>query len=249
MSNPIASKPPPAPRAFSFHDLPRDAHLLDIANRARRALQTQKVSRSHPKGPSPRIASPDDEALALWHAGWEWYSRALAASVPRRHWPSDLYQGLQTPAVQKARHFCDDDDDAAGCLCLLGPVGVGKTVAAAGVLRVSGEDIRFFDVRELTRRLMDPLKREEALDAALSTFTIVLDDLGSAYTRADGFLEGLLEQIMITREGQEGLTIVTSNLTRRQLEDAVGLRVADRLAGPWGSVHELPGESLRRPRA
>jgi DNA replication protein DnaC len=249
-----AIEAPPAPT--SVFQLPSDHRLNEIEQRVRRIENARRFHRRHPDTPAARLEPGDAEALDLWTtSGFRWYSAALRAEVPRRYWFFDLYSGLQTPAVKAARRFCEgsgsDDDEEPdvewpSCLVLLGPAGVGKTVAGVGVLRVSDEDLRFFDVRALSRALMDPAKRDEALDLALTSATILLDDVGAAYVKADSFLEGLLEEIFIHREAHALDTIMTSNLTRRQLDEAVGERVADRLAGPWGSVHELPGKSLRR---
>ncbi|MDO8474584.1 MAG: hypothetical protein Q7W02_00070 [Candidatus Rokubacteria bacterium] len=252
-----AVETPPAAKRVSPWAAPSDQHLDEVARYVRSAKRRLADATLNPSDylPEPVLSATELKAIELWETrDYEWYSKAKGAEMPRRYWSSNLYQGLQTPAVRAARQFCEGADEeesageAASCLGLLGPVGVGKTVAAAGVLRVSGEDIRFFDVRDLSRRLMNPLQREEALEQALSTFAIVLDDIGAAYVRADSFLEGMLEEIFVHREARDGVTVFTSNLTRRQLDDAVGLRVADRLAGPWGSIHELPGKSLRRER-
>jgi DNA replication protein DnaC len=253
----VEAEPTPTAPPSIWH-LPSDRRLQEIEQRARRVEHAKYVQRRFPDHVAPRLGPGDMEAFDLWtNAGFRWYAAALRAEVPRRYWFADLDNGLQTPAVKAARRFCDgnglDADEEPDveeplCLVLLGPAGVGKTVAGVGVLRVSDDDRRFFDVRALSRALMDPARRDEALDQALTSATILLDDVGAAYVKADSFLEGLLEEIFITREAQSLDTIVTSNLTRRQLEEAVGERVADRLAGPWGSIHELPGKSLRRRR-
>jgi len=127
------------------------------------------------------------------------------------------------------------------------PVGVGKTFAGVGILRSArAEDFAFYDIRTLSRALMNPQTRDAALERALSTYRLMLDDVGSTYLKVDGFLESLFEEILIHREQTPCETIITSNLTISQLASVVGLRVADRLAGGWAVLHELPGESLRR---
>ncbi len=114
---------------------------------------------------------------------------------------------------------------------------------------VRGQDLAFFDVRSLSRALMDPARRDETLARALEADTLVLDDVGATYIKQDGFLESLIEESFIVRETNPVETIFTTNLTRAQLEGVMGHRVADRLAGPWASVVELRGaKSLRRER-
>ena len=257
-----AVETPPVARRVSPWAVPPDGVLDEVA----RYAQSAKGRLNHFKlQPSDHLREPvlskvELRAIELWDTrDYEWYFKAKEAGVPRRYWHANLDQCIPTAAVAAVREFWnldhedrdeDEDDEELGCLGLCGGAGTGKTFAAVGALRSAlGNELAFFDVRALSRALMDPARRDETLARALETQTIVLDDVGAAYVKQDGFLESLLEEVFIVREAKPVETIFTTNLTHPQIEGVMGHRVADRLAGRWASVVELRGEkSLRRER-
>jgi len=255
---------PPAPKRFSPWDVPSDRTLDEIERCAVPAKRRLLRSTLYPsdRDRAPVLSKIEIRAIELWDTrDYEWYWKAKESGVPRLYWRASLDQCIPTAAVAAVREFYnvdrepseDDEDDGAEdprCLGLCGGPGTGKTYAAVGGMRnVRGQDLAFFDVRSLSRALMDPARRDETLARALEADTLVLDDVGATYIKQDGFLESLIEESFIVRETNPVETIFTTNLTRAQLEGVMGHRVADRLAGPWASVVELRGaKSLRRER-
>jgi DNA replication protein DnaC len=130
-------------------------------------------------------------------------------------------------------------------LGLLGPTGVGKTAGAVGIINQLVESIRhdqrFMLAGALYRRLHNFTSVGGAMDEATSTRLLVLDDFQPPRPE----VASLIEELFITREADGRATIVTSNLTKKQLLEVLGDRVGDRLK-VWGEIHEFRGlRSLR----
>lgn len=192
------------------------------------------------------------QASRIWEADGRWWWRARLAGAPRRLWRASLTPrtALQTGAVRSAHKFLEAEDSKDhSALALCGPTGVGKTWAALGLVRELDTRFFFFHVPRLSQLLLGPSTRDAAMEAACGPLPIIVDDVGAGYLREGGLAEGLIEQILWTREGENYITIMTSNLTKAQLVTLLGDRISDRLQGPWGEIVELPGASLRRPRA
>lgn len=136
-------------------------------------------------------------------------------------------------------------------LVLVGPVGTGKTYAAAGAAWGALEDrpVRWTSAPLLFARLGSGLgtaQREEALEILTGTTALVLDDLDKARPTEYG-----AEQVFLAVDGRVTAgapLLVTTNLTvaelARKFPDPFGEAVASRLAG-YCAVRRLGGPDRR----
>ncbi len=123
---------------------------------------------------------------------------------------------------------------------LCGGVGCGKTVAAAMALADRGAG-RFVTAFGLTR--LSPYDEGE-MDELETTPLLVLDDLGSEYQDAKGFLRAFLDGLVNARYDAGLRTIATTNLKAAEFADRYGARIADRIK-QTGCFVELQGKSMR----
>lgn len=179
-------------------------------------------------------------------------------AIPRRFRGAKLAD-LDTEHLDARRQLEEWSSDPKGRnLVLVGPVGVGKSLAAVAAART-----RYFDHRESVRfwpvlELLDCLRpdgTEGTLSQAMDAGLLILDDLG-----AEKPSEWTSERIfsLVNRRWLEGRpTIATSNLpaTRkvappghqgRTLEEAVGPRVWSRLMGNGTVIVRMTGPDRRR---
>jgi DNA replication protein DnaC len=117
-----------------------------------------------------------------------------------------------------------------------------------GALAAGGpvDKIVFYDFPRLSRLLLDPEERDDVLEACREADDLFVDDLGSGFVKRDGFVLGLLEEIIVDREARAYPMLATTNLAPRAFRDLFGARVYDRLRGEWGAWIHCAGPSLRR---
>lgn len=133
-------------------------------------------------------------------------------------------------------------------LVLLGPVGTGKTGLAIGALRelyVRGSSVKFGTVPSLLDSIRPGPDSEEprrAIRSLTSVDVLLLDDLG-AHKATDWSAERLF-MIANDRYTQERPSIVTSNCTLEEIEEAIGPRTISRLMDSATTLH-VGGEDLR----
>lgn len=131
-------------------------------------------------------------------------------------------------------------------LLLLGPVGTGKTHLALASVRedfLDGLDVLFVTCAEM----LDAL-RPGGPEGAMSEFThverLIVDDMGAE--RPTDWTAERLDIVVNRRWMEERPTIVTSNLTPKELADSVGERTYSRLVGSDAVVVTLAGKDRRR---
>lgn len=168
--------------------------------------------------------------------------------VPRVYWtaiedavPSTALDAVQTFIRERHRR----------CLVLCGNPGLGKTFAAAwGLLSLPQRRwpmYGFWQFGDWAQALHSQDHEEQDLAKdAVAKLLLVLDDLGVGHIKPSGWVATWLDQLFVTREAEQLATIVTTNLTPRQLASYAGPRIADRLAGAWADVVVVKGQSRRR---
>lgn len=132
-------------------------------------------------------------------------------------------------------------------LVILGPVGTGKTGTAFAVSRnVIEQGVPFRYAKAVTAfDSMRPGGEPGALQALLDTHLLLLDDLG--VEKPSEWTTERLTAIIDHRWERERPTIITSNLTGKQLRSWVGERAYSRVTGDGMSV-QLSGDDQRRQR-
>lgn len=138
-------------------------------------------------------------------------------------------------------------------LLLLGAVGTGKTYqgfAAIRALAVSGAYSRWSAVTcaDLYGRLRprQGVDSEREFRAVADARVLLLDDLGAA--KSSEWTEEVIYRLVNHRYQHRLPTLITSNLNKRDLAQALGERVASRLAEMTTSV-TLTGTDRRRSSA
>lgn len=127
-------------------------------------------------------------------------------------------------------------------LALLGPMGTGKTVAAAyviaerGGMYVTADEVRRAYVSE-HEQARDARRRLEAIGV------VVVDDVGTE-RNADDTRHALYELVNRRQRGRQA-TILTGNMTRQDFTTRYDARMLDRIEHQ-GAIVEITGESLRR---
>ncbi len=164
-------------------------------------------------------------------------------------------------AVTGARRFLEAPTEAAmRYLLLLGGVGVGKTLAAAYVIRdearrfdwngqASGsapwEPIQFVPAGDLTRLGSFGEDDRRRVDAMTKCRLLVVDDMGDE-AFAPG--RGALVDVLMKRDAGARRTVMTTNLTSERFAELYGAPLVSRIAAR-GIAPNLTKERSRRRRA
>ena len=114
-------------------------------------------------------------------------------------------------------------------LLLVGPIGVGKTHLAVGMIhelmRSKGVSCRFCDYRELLKEIQNSYNPEvqttemELLRPVQTTEVLVLDELGAV--KPSNWVWDTVSLILNTRYNEKLTTIITTNLPDLPERDAV----------------------------
>lgn len=165
---------------------------------------------------------------------------------------------LQRAALEACERFPFlGDEEGAGTarnLWLLGPVGRGKTHLACAVLRAQhrdGESVVFTTPRDMIRDLRSSwgergsaAKEQEALARYTDCYALVIDDVGTSFGKESELVQ--LFDVINERDAYDLHTIITSNLSPRQLLEVLGERIFSRLRDR-ALVLVLDGEDHRQP--
>ena len=186
--------------------------------------------------------------------------RLMAAEIPARYHDCtldtfEIYNGADRSlgeALLTARRFVDEypSGTAGKGLLLMGPMGVGKTHLAVGVLqrlvRERGVKGLFCDYRELLKSIQNSYNPEvrttelELLQPVFAAEVLVLDDLGAQ--KPNEWVWDTVALILNTRYNANQSTIITTNypdlpasagnltdVERAAREPSLGDRIGDRM--------------------
>ncbi len=174
---------------------------------------------------------------------------ACDARFPRRYanaMPSN-------PDVAAWAQRTADDLDNASSLLLLGAVGTGKTYQAYGALRATlvcqpsldWQAVTFADFAAALRPRAGN-DSEAEMTRYCKTGLLLLDDLGAA--KSSEWVEEITYRLINGRYEHMRPAVFTTNLALPELKDAIGDRIASRLAETCTRV-VLTGPDRRRTRA
>jgi DNA replication protein DnaC len=187
-----------------------------------------------------REAQRQEEAARAWEV------KGAALGLPKKLRRYSFDSADPTPPVDRARLFLDDGEAAAGrALVLAGPTGVGKSVAAACLVREwPYPQAWFVVVPGLVGAFLSPTRREAALERSKGASLLVLDEFGGEYLKEGGLGFYLIEELLAHREAEELPTVLTTNCTAEELRERLSDRILDRLQA-GGTVYTVPGPSRR----
>jgi DNA replication protein DnaC len=207
--------------------------------------------------------------------------RLAAAHIPKRYKNCTLdtfdpaYRGADPSlgfALVAARKFAEayPVDTAGRGLLLVGPVGLGKTHLAVGVLRrmirERGARGLFCDYRELLKNIQNSYNPQvnttelELLKPVFAAEVLVLDDLGAQ--KPTEWVWDTVALILNSRYNEKQTTIITTNypdLPERKApaansklagtDDTLGDRIGDRMRSRLAEMCiriDLTGEDIRQ---
>ena len=168
-----------------------------------------------------------------------------AARIPKRYEHCELsefdtkYEGshpAQERALLEARAFVEEYPVESSGLLLIGPIGVGKTHLAVGIMKElilkKGIACLFYDYRELLKQIQnsynDSVKATEleVLRPVFDTEVLVLDELGAV--KPTEWVWDTVSLILNTRYNDNRTTIITTNFENKPAGTATGARGASR---------------------
>lgn len=191
------------------------------------------------------------------------------ADVPRGYREFTIATFLDRPALSDSQHqaallvagWAEKPEVFASQhgrrgIVLAGGVGVGKTGLAIGAIAEAAAWAvrpRFVSWLRLQSRIADSYgsgssdSRYRLLDELVRADVLVLDDFGTGGKLATEHAIGIAEELIEGRVTSGHATLITTNLSREQLEAEFGARVASRVDAmcEWA---ELTGEDARRER-
>ncbi|MBV9436188.1 MAG: ATP-binding protein [Acidobacteria bacterium] len=172
-------------------------------------------------------------------------------------------------ALFQANRFVEEYPVETTGLMLLGPIGVGKTHLAVGVLRElvlqKNASCLFYDYRELLKEIQNSYNATvqttelEILKPVFETEVLVLDELGAV--KPTEWVWDTVSHILNTRYNDKRTTIITTNfddlppgrgrtpLERTSREDTLGDRIGERMRSRLREmcrVIEMQGSDFRQ---
>lgn len=175
--------------------------------------------------------------------------RMLGARFTERTFETFEVEKENSEAFKKCEVYADElSRETKHGLLLVGPVGTGKTHLAAAILKRAfdkGIPATMVSAPELLQGIQkgfqDPESRYLVEKVKTKAF-LILDDLGAEMTtdwvRKEFYL------LLDGRYKREMPTVITTNCSFRELEQAAGVRVADRLR-EMCKVVKISGTSWR----
>lgn len=132
-----------------------------------------------------------------------------------------------------------------------GNAGIGKTYlcyAVYGCLLDDKQNVRFFEERNFFNHLRSVIKEgwdyEQEIKRLCETDWFILDDIGSG--QITDWQKEVLFSLVDNRYSSEKPTLITSNLSVRDLKNTYGERFASRIASSSSTILELKGYDRRQ---
>ena len=186
----------------------------------------------------------------------------LAGNVPREFWAvEDLVFEWNKAARRRVQMYCDEitraRTDGRGLL-LLGENGSGKSACACLVRCVAarnGFSIGYITAREFVTSSILVYRDPELKvwrDSLLRADFLVVDEVGKEYRKEGSeYTQGEIDDLLRWRRGEYRPTVVTSNLTTKEIEEVYGASLWSIVSDRMEPVKFQPGDfraELRRRR-
>jgi|GEM_PF-2190212 len=173
--------------------------------------------------------------------------------IPRRYWRSDpakisghspLNDGVSVKSVVRdyIKRIPEMVQDGLGIL-FYGPNGTGKTSAAVCIAKAFRRRLRtvlYVEAASLKTHVAERQHFDESqtyMDRALTVDVLVLDDLGKGVEDGTGFGTNLIDQLIRTRNSNNRITIITSNLVPKKKGEDQSDTLVEILKG--STIHAL----------
>ena len=214
----------------------------------------------------PATASKPQSVVRCDCRSSNWTDRLLSkARIPARYEHCSLsnfdsdFPGANralVTALFQANRFVEEYPVETTGLMLLGPIGVGKTHLAVGILRElvlqKNASCLFYDYRELLKEIQNSYNPTvqttelEILQPVFDTEVLVLDELGAV--KPTEWVWDTVSHILNTRYNDKRTTIITTNfddlppgkgrspLEKSSREDTLGDRIGERMRS---RLHEM----------
>lgn len=241
------------PYAWRSYDLPSPGTTFTLpqVGEARAAFDALSIDeRARIEGIERALAAHADAERATREASEVREARRRRLRAAGADVTDDVERALvrdelrDTAAIQAARRWCRSRGRA--WLMLAGPVGCGKTVAAADTVAFGPDGSMWLRADALCRVFSSSYSEQQTQQQRARTVELlVIDDLGCENDPAR-MLGVLLDLLDHRKSAHRRPTIVTSNLTRRALQERYpDTRLASRLVESVEWIG-LVGSDLRR---
>lgn len=200
-----------------------------------------RVSQVRQKQP-PALAEP----APVLNVGDSIRQQALRSGVPMVYVDAKIAECRAESAIREYIEVLPERIRRGEGLLIAGPVGTGKSSAAAIVAKATlmhGRSVVWSYVPDLIAELMDRKTGPYKVEQQVRADVLVWDDFGVAGL-ADWQI-GMLDRIVERRYQKNRPMVVTTNLSRKSLEDPLLARLNDR----WSerrSVVTIVGDSMRK---
>ena len=165
------------------------------------------------------------------------------------YYPESVQQSMERIFLN-CRRYAETFSSASPNLIMMGNTGLGKThlsLAIAAVVTQKGYGVVYGSVNNLVSKLeKEHFGRDEdngTLESLLTCDLLILDDLGTEFRTA--FSTAELYNIVNTRQMAKHPTIISTNLTMRELEAAYSSRFTSRLIADYVRCL-FQGEDIRQ---
>lgn len=208
-----------------------------------RALWRQNLPRWRTETAEERLARYEEEAREAARVRWQEF--AARVGLPERFQAASFEAAAPSGLIQAADVWTRTRALTGGALVLSGSTGVGKTYAAACILRAMAARSRFFvTFYALKRLLYDREERKGVIERVIATDLFVLDDFDADEVKDNKFAKSAFEEVLFARYEHRRATVLTTNASMDDFARVVSVRLMDRLR-EWGQWEQAEGGSLR----
>ena len=175
------------------------------------------------------------------------------------YYPDDILEGTrvsQRKIMERLYSYCKDYVNTFGrdskSLLMIGSTGLGKThlsVAMSYELTKNGFGVIYCSAPDMMRRLENEYFRKNDADTEQTEQTLsecdllVIDDLGTEFSNK--YSMASMYNIVNTRINMNKPTIISTNLTARELQNTYGMRFVSRLIGEFDKL-TFVGSDIRQ---
>lgn len=165
----------------------------------------------------------------------------------------DVPSKIMTDNFMFAMEYASNFSISAKSILFMGPTGLGKTHLSLAIAK-SVIDKNYGVIYGSAQNFMRTIEKEHfknnsdagTLDALLECDLLIFDDLGTEFNTS--FSSSVLYNIINTRLLYSRPTIISTNLTLKEIEERYGERILSRIIGGY-YIKKFCGEDIRKIKA